>query len=533
MPVEFPSYTREELDERARAIVRATQFNERGVRDADVSVGSDYDLKSRILGALVHMSTQEQAKSALRALDPRKAFGLFARQYAEDHGVGAILSEVSQVAQQATGYVIARSTTGSQIIGSGSQLVAPDGTLYTTTAIAATSATASKTFTVGHRSRRGMIYHGATSASTAADEVYQSAAGEYCYVRGGGAPGGITRYHWTQFENELNEEPILGELFTQRFGTRVSIRCNIAGAIGNREPKDTLTFVSPTGTVVATAHILRIEGGRNALTQSQIQNAIRDLYATRLGTLTMEELHALILATPRSTMRNAVITASSQGFVVTSIGNERCLASPADASDALTYLRTQIPPGDDMTGTVAVHALCDYAVAMQVSQDYAPDWVADPALSWVASGASTTTRVQFSYTISGIEVGDRVVLSIVRGASFNEDPCLIQRKVTTVGSNYIDVDAMPYTPTEVSVSPGGPYADELIEFADEYFDRQLPLQASYSYPAPERPSSAAAFASELMNVRGILDAVATENTPLTLAAGEVLIPRSLLFKVWT
>jgi hypothetical protein len=533
MPVDFPSYTREELDQRARAIVRATQFNERGVRDADVRLGSDYDIKARVLGALVHM-IQEHAKTGLRALDPRRAFGLFARQYAEDHGVGASLTETMQAAQPATGYIIARSTTGSQIISSSTQLVHADGTAFVTSAIAATSPVGNKTFTVGHRSRRGMIYHGATAASVVADEVYESAAGEFCLARGAGSPGGIFRYHWTQWENETDDDPDIGDVFTQRFGTRVAITCSTAGRVGNKESKDTLTFVTPPGTVVATAHIIRLTGGREKLTDSQIQNAIRELYQSRLGTLTMEELHNLIFATPYANLRNAVITATHVQTTLTVMGPERCIASSADAAAVQSYVRSQIPPGDDPVGGGAVHKLCEYGVAMQVSQEYAPDWVADPALSWVASGASTTTRVQFGYTISGIEIGDRVILAIVRGASFNEDPCLIQRKVSAVGSNYFDVsEAMPYAPTEVGVSPGGPYADELIAVIDEYFDRQLPCQTSYSYPPPERPSSAVAFASELLAVRGILDAVATETSPVTLSVGEVLVPRSLIFKVWT
>jgi uncharacterized phage protein gp47/JayE len=102
--VDFPSYSREELDQRARNLIRSR------LRGADVSVGSDYDLWARILGALA-WSLQQHGQTALRLLDCRKAFGDYLKQYAFEHGVGADITKVSVEATAATGKVIILSAT--------------------------------------------------------------------------------------------------------------------------------------------------------------------------------------------------------------------------------------------------------------------------------------------------------------------------------------------------------------------------------------------------------------------------------------
>ena len=76
---EMPDDSREELTQRARSFIRGL------VRGADVRNGSDYDLKARILAAVAY-GIQTQASTLTRLLDPRKAFGVFLREYAGIQG---------------------------------------------------------------------------------------------------------------------------------------------------------------------------------------------------------------------------------------------------------------------------------------------------------------------------------------------------------------------------------------------------------------------------------------------------------------
>jgi hypothetical protein len=537
MAIDFPAYTREELDTRARALVRFLQFNALGIRDADVRPGSDYDIKSRLVGAIAEM-LQELGKSALKVIDPLHSFGDFARQYASVHGIGAVLDETDYQAVRSTGTAIARSSTGSQSITAGTVLQHPDGTQYTVDTTGSTTAAAPKSFTTGHRSTRRHIFHGVLVADTLPGEIYEAPGGELCAVRGGDLAT-ETKYRWTQLENELDSLPAAGSGFSQRLGRVIPITAVTPGRIGNKEPKDLLTFVSPPGTVLADARIIRLSGGRNTLSTSQIQQGIRSLYGTRLGALTLQEIYSLVFETPLVDVREAYVFPGMQGlrgaglYLVVPIGATLGISSAADRTAIFDYAARFVPPTDVIGTSSTTHVPITLALTIKVDQRSLPDWTPPPSFSLTVTTA-TVSRLTFGGSIPAgtFEVGDRVIVSVARGAGFDEDVCFMHLRITNIGAAFIDISpSMPFAPDQAEVSPGGPYGDGLVRALYDYFDNQAPYAESYSYPSTVRPSAVDTIRAAVMDVPGVLDCVADDLGSAVLAEGDVYSPGALVLRV--
>ncbi len=537
MATDFPAYTLEELETRARALVRFLQFNAAGIRDADVGVGSDYDIKSRLVARIAH-GLQELGKSALKVIDPLQSFGDFARQYASIHGIGAVLDETDYQAVAARGFAIATSSTGSQAIAAGTVLQHPDGTQFTVDTTGSTTAAAAKFFSTGHRSTRRWIFHGVLTATTVAGEVYIGPGSELCAVRGAD-DASATNYRWTQFENELDAQPASGASFTQRISRVMPITAVAPGRSGNKEPKDILTFVSPPGTVAATARIVRLEGGRNQLTASQIQQGIRDLYATRLATLTLQDVYALVLGTPLADVSEAYVFPGLESFfgaglyVAIPMGPFMGFSSAADRAAVNSHVARFVPPSDTLFAVATNPVLITLSLNLKVDQRALPDWSPAPGFSLTVTTA-TTSRLTFGSPIPAdtFEVGDRCILSIGRGAGDTQDVCILHVRITAIGANYIDVDPpMPFAPGLAEVSPGGPYGDGLVAALYGYFDTQAPYSTTYSYPSTVRQSAVDSIRASVMSVPGIIDCVAEDLGSASLSEVDVYVPQALLVRV--
>jgi hypothetical protein len=180
----------------------------------------------------------------------------------------------------------------------------------------------------------------------------------------------------------------------------------------------------------------------------------------------------------------------------------------------------------------------EWLVTARVSPDFAPDWKYNASLNQTFGGVSTTTRLQHTASLpaSLLAVGDRVLVSIARGGAFGTDPCLLERKVTAIGSNYLDIDPpLPYTPSRAIVSQSGPFGDDLIAAIDAFFDNQAPyIPNQYRYPSPDSVSAVDAFRAAMAEVPGVIDVVVTEpGGAAVLDYLEIFYPKSITVKVWT
>lgn len=539
---EFPSDTREELVTRARALIRNL------VRGADVSNGSDYDMKARVIAAVAY-GLQTQAEVITRLLDPRKAFGAFLREYADTMGVGGSLVETSIAAQKASGQAVLISSTNTQLQASGSALTHADGTAYVTTANATTAGTG-KVIRAGFRSSRRRIFQGHVGGgfvSPAAGEVYQFApTSEYAAVLGV-SNGSATQQYLVDLYNDLDSDPAMHDTLTQVFGAVVDIQASAGGLVGNKDAKDTLTLTSPSGTIQATAYILRLSGGRDQLTTGQMQAAIRDLQGTRLGAMTLEEIRQLGLSYPWLSLRELFVFPGKNGvgtYEIQPIASDHVHVTSADRNAIRTHMLARMSPADDIATSTATE-VTDNLVTLEVrvADGYGPDWklaTGNTAALTVGVG-STTTRVVLAST-TGIEVDDRIIVSCAQGSS-PYAPYIVQRRVTAVAAGYVDVDsALPYPPVATTsfVTPGGPLGQAVIDAIYAHYDAQSPsgVNASpaiqyYRYPAPASTENIQGLYARVADVRGVLDSYGYYSSAPSLAYNEVLHPGAIQIKMWT
>jgi hypothetical protein len=539
---DMPAYTREELNERARSIVRATQFDSTGVRNADLSYGSDYDIWARMLGGVAFL-IQESGNSGRRALDKAKSFGAFLREHASIAGIGATIQETTQVAVAATGKLAVRaSTSANQSLVAGSTLYSADGIAYTVDTTISTGVFASRTFTAGHRSKRDMVFQGSSFLSAGGTtEIYEYApTGELFCPRAvlNNAP-----YRYCQPYLALVDDPELGDVFTRVPGVVAAVTAVVAGASGNREPRDLLTMSPWTGTF-SQATVQYIDGGRDALTTSQMQQGLRDLYGTRLDMMTLEEIRRLALETPRTNLRQVFVypaefNHSTEDFTIGQIGQMRSIGTAYDAAAVVANLSASSTPVDQFQSLAHSHMEpVDWLLTLRVSPDFSPDWKYNPTFAQLFTGVSTITRIKHTVALPTglLAVGDRVIVSTVRGAGNDEDPCLVERVVSAVGSDYIDVsEDLPYVPSRAVVSQSGPYGEDLINAIDAYFDGQAPYIANqYRYPSPDAADALDAFRGAVSHVPGIVDVVVSEPSGAAVLSDlEVYYPLVITIRVWT
>lgn len=538
---EIPAYTLEELNQRARDHIRSR------LRGADVSYGSDYDLTARLLGTIAFMF-QKQVDTPLRLLDPRKAFGTFLREFAGNMGLGAALTETSVAAQRARGKVIILSTTGSQMQAAGSQLRHADGTLYTLDSNTTTPASATLTLRAGHRSGRRRVFQGHVGGgfqTVLEGQVYQfSPTSEYCAVYGYDNAGNSGQYLFDLY-NDLDQTPAMHDQFVQKLGAVGSITASVGGQAGNKDPKDVLTFVSPSGTIQGTAYILALSGGREALTPAQMQEAIRKLHGSRLGAMTLEEIRQIALATPGLQLREVFNTPGRFGpgsHLLFPVGATYPFVTIAAVAEISSYVSALVSPADKIQAYAQLPLEDTITeIDIKVTSDYAPDWTTPTALPIAA--ASTTTRVNLAAgdvtaaVARGLAVDARVIVSM---ASPLVD-YLVQRRVTAVGATYVDVDSpLPYPPTTAGfVTPGGPIGQDIIDAFYGHYDNQTPsvettANTYYRYPAPDTTESAQGLTQRVSDVVGVVDVSAVASGPVVVSfVGQVLVPGAVQILMWT
>lgn len=525
---EFPSYEPDELDQRGRDLIRTR------LRGADVSDKSDFDIWAKLLRALT-WGQQKQAEIVRRLLDPRQAFGSYLQQLVAESGLGADITQVSSSATKSTGKVILLSTTGSQTQLAGSVLRHADGTEFTLDADATTSATATKVLRAGNRSGRRRLFQGHVGGgfvTAVAGEVYRAAAtGEYVALRDVDNASSLKRWLFDLYL-ELDADPLIQDQFAQQLGAVASITASKAGGGGNKEPKDILTVVSPAGTVVATAFILELAGGADAMSPSAMQAVLRDAYAVRQGAGTIEDIRQTALSYPDAPLRECYVVPATHGistYTLLPIHADGQYVGAAQLADILAYVAARVSPVDKLFGS-AVYEVIDPQIDfcnVLVSEIYATDWTL-PDQS--VRGLLVTTPGSSSLVLSAVgdlAVGHRVLVSNFGSSG----PYTVQRRVVSLSSLTIGLDKpLPFPPDALSyVTPGGPLADAIIKAVYGAYDARAPSVGDTG-PQVRLPISLVSTDPEsivaaVSNVDGVVDAECKGGSAPTLSnPGGVLVP---------
>lgn len=536
---DFPSYTRDELIERARNHLRLK------VPGCDVGIGSDYDFRSRLIGTIAHQ-LQGHASTILRQVDKGKAFGAFLQEYGQE--VARLIAP-----QAASGYVIIRSSAAATQ-GAGSVLTASHGLTYTLDADATTVTGTAASYHVGHRpGRRRVRIGGVTTGGTpsyvpalpAAGAVLQfSATSEYCAARYVGAS--TVSYHafidlWADLEADPETET---DTLTQVYGFVAAITASATGSDYNRDPKDTLTIAVPVANVEAQTIVLELSGGTDAMSDGDIQNAIRDWASGRAPAFSMADLRDLYLEN-NPDLGEVYVSPGLYGRVdVLALGPAgRQAVTAAQAADLKAIAQPLLPlPWSDTAGplvstqSTGVQLDTSYSsIVVQCDPAYAPDWEIDPAYKVygyyfvAASPASTVSRVYT--TVTGIYVGARVIISSRLGAGFLT-PTIEQRYVTAVGANYIDLDSpLTLPPNDVygRVTPGGPVGDAVIEAIYTVYENMRPEVGSSAriiFPSTTSLDAETGLIAAIKAIAGVIDVATVAYVPITPVLAGIREPDS-------
>lgn len=535
MPI-FPAYTREELITRARNLLRTRR------RGIDLGPYSDYDLWARILG-LVAWAEQKRAESALSALDPRTSVGEALTMHARDHG---IVTE----GVRAEGWVILLAEGPLAVQPGGSVLRHVDGTEYTLDADAVLPDSIDEgegegahvqRFYAGHRSGRRRLYQGRPPEwafrEPEVGQVYRhEPTGELVALRAVDNADALRRY-LVELYNDLAVEPALHDRFTRQRGIVARVTAAQPGARGNKDPKDVLRLVEPYESVRAEAYVLRLEGGRDALSPGETQAALAALFRERGPLGSLEELRQLGKAALEQLTECYVVPATHGigSYTLLPVRAEGAYVGEADQQALVRYVGARVSPADRIfAATVYEQAdtTLDF-VDVQVSPSYRPDWAMPAAaLTPGLAGLSATGGGMMLSFVEALpaELGAGCRVLITYRAT--PGPYLCQRTIVALADRVATLDApLPFPPEAEEVcyvTPGGPLGERLLEALYAAYDARPPsagVPLRVRHPPTPAGDDAEALIGALARVEGVLDvAYARGDAPDLSEPGGVLVP---------
>lgn len=531
---DFPAYTREELVERGRNLLRTRR------RGIDLGVGSDYDLWARILGTLA-WGEQKRAEGIYLSLDPRRAVGSYLEAYAGELAVGRDLPETTTEAVAAKGDVLLLAQPGSPALvqPAGSVLRHADGTEFTLDEDVTVPALTDKTFYSGHLSTRTRIYQGHLGAGfvdVRRGEVYLAmATGELCAVRGTNhesleLPDPIR--HLVDLYGPLARDVALHDAFVRQPGTVASVTAKEPGTRGNKDSGDRLSLVAPVGTMRVDAYVLALSDGQDAMTKAEVQAAIAALLGLPRAPLgTLEDLRALGRAALGGQLADCYVTPGAAGlgtYTLLPIRPDGAYVNQADREAVLSYVEGRVSVADQIDVGIVVEVVDTRidTLTVQVSTRYRPDWtLTDETLPGLAIESATTTTITLDAT-PPMAAGDRVIVT-TRGPS---GPYLVTRRVTDIDGLVLTLDAplaFPPDPDDSFVTPGGALAEAIVDALYRAYGVLAPSVGTgrVRVPPPVGSDDPDTLVSVIARLEGVLDVAHRAGpAPSTSDLGTVLLP---------
>lgn len=521
----FPAYTKDELVERARNLLRGRR------RGIDLGEGSDYDLWSRILGALA-WGVQKQAEGLLPLLDPRSAYGTFLDAYARETGIGRGYAGATTDGARARGKVILLGTGAAATQLAGSVLQHADGTTYTLDADVTTSAPEAKALYAGHQSGRARLYQGHTGGgfkTATAGEVYRATrTGELVAIEDVDNHTTLARYLF-DLVVPLDDVPLLHDAFVKQPGVVGSITATRSGSRGNKDSKDTLRVVSPASGIVSEAHILTLDAGADPMSRAEVRAGLGSIFADRAPLGTLEDIRQTALEADPS-LRECFVSPDALGsYLLLPVRSDGAFVGTADRAALLGFVRARFSPADHF-GALSVYEVPDTridVVNVQVAEVYAPDWrLPNESVRGVGLSAATSGSVTLATAAPDLVVGDRLLLT-TRGAS---GPYLVGRRVTAIASQTLTLDTpLPFPPdiAQSFVTPGGALSDALLDSLYDAYAARAPSTSPLSvrYPGSAASDAPEAIVAALSRVEGVLDvAFQPGASPDLTTPGGMLVP---------
>lgn len=529
---DFPAYTRDELTERGRSLLLSRR------RGIDVSLGSDYDLWARMLGALA-WGEQKRAEQLLLNLDPRRASGGYLATYAAELAVGRDVTETSTAATYAGGTVILTSNTGGETLPAGTVLRHADGTEYTLDAdVTLQSVASAKVLRAGHLSSASRLYQGHVGGGFVmvdVGEVYRAArTTELLLVQDADNQAQLTRY-LVDFATPTSEAPELHDTYVQQPGASASVTAKEPGERGNKEPGDALTVLAPVGGVSAQARIVALSGGADAMQPAEVRAAIAALLGTRAPTGTLADIRELCLSAPGLSLSECYVLPALSGlstYTLLPVRADGQYVGTADCAKLVAYVSARTSPVDRfeaLSGYEVFDTRID-VLNVQVAAQYAPDFsLPDETEPGIALTAATVSTLSLARAVPGLFVGARIIVT-TRGSS---GAYIVVRRVVSIADDEITLDTpLPFPPDigDSYVTPGGALAVQIVDALYAAYSAQAPGMgdddaARIRYPEAPTSDKPEGILRTVSDVEGVTDVAFTSGSaPSLLYPGGVLVP---------
>ena len=454
MPIETRTYN--EMRELARSLYRNY------IDGADVSIGSDYDIDSRIVAA-IFTGNQAQAQFLLRQIYGATAEGIYLDRHAARVG-GRLL------ATKATGVLVITAPSGTDTLPISSAIVHTSGKAYTTTAGATIALAPWGTRFVVNGSNRYRLFVAPDLATWAANDVIE-VNGETRLVQGVDTTSGAVDL-W----EPLSDDPEPGDTITAVRGARVLVEADANGADGNQIQGDTMTVSSPVGAIEATCRIVSMSGGADDEGDAELQSRVTAHDEQPPGSGNASHYREAAESVVDHRIGKALVYPGFRGFGTIDLIPMGIANARFPTPQMITAVNTAVDLIEPYTDDVLVLApsmgsYTEATMSIEVETGFEPDFV--DAIGYAVQAGSTTTQLDLDLDPSGlIEVGDRIMYSARFGGVWQ----VYEREVSSVGASFVTfADALPFTPAanpdgRNDVFSGGPLGLAIVAALEAVYD---------------------------------------------------------------
>ncbi|MCC7542348.1 MAG: baseplate J/gp47 family protein [Deltaproteobacteria bacterium] len=446
------------------------------ITGADVSPGSDYDLLARAV-AIVAQGSQRRGLYIADQVLPSTAEAAFLELHAAIRGLSRLQPT------RASGRVLlvfdeTPASNANTTQSSGSVLTHADGRGYTTTADATSAKPAWTGKTVGYGSTPTRIVVNPDVSTMAAGDVLDISGVPRAIREVISSVNAIDLYH------PLNQSPLPGAAITARRGVVALVQADDAEAAGNKVVGDTLTLASPAGAspndFQAATYVQELSGGGDLETDDELRDRVRAYMANRPGSGNPEDFRSWARETPGVRIADAFVYAGFRGLGTVDVvlwgpTGERQPTETTRAAVA-THLATVAGFADDVTVKVPTYKATPTPITLQLLPrvGYEPDgaWSANAI---AAAPASTASRIYLVTAPSSVEIGDRVLVPLTVAGRARLAHVEVLAVNASAAPYYLDVVAMAAAPVSpLTIHPGGPLCDDVIEAVEGLFDALTP-----------------------------------------------------------
>lgn len=441
------------------------------IPEADLSLGSDYDIEARVHSVAV-FGNQAHAEFLAKQVLPDTAAPAFLERHADLRGI------VKRRATAAAGRIHIGLDGGVAPLtqDAGSEVSTPAGHLYTLDedAIVTLPTWSGKTVRDGATLTRVQV----------APDVAGMVRGERINIDGVERTivRVLTSIQAIEVDPPFDEAPATSLAITAVAGAFAAATSSSSGEASNQEPGVTGTLSSPTAGLSSTVEFVEMTGGADEETSEEVRRDVLSVMAVRPGSGNLEQWRRWTLETPNVGVVEAFVYPGLRGLGtvtvvpfgpagVRQIGSER-------HEEILAYLAQQASYADDVDvlSFSWVSAAQSYELTVEPGRGYEPDVdTGGAAVSLHGATASTVSLLQLlnEADLDRFQAGDRVVVPITVDGLETTEQRAVQSVLNAGAGDYRLYLEEPLTEAPAvgeGIYSGGPLWEPIRAALEAYHD---------------------------------------------------------------